>query len=190
MENRTLINDNRLTPTMQRSRSGRTQIFKEKGSKEEISLQHDKKSMYAELIDGKWYWVEGCAECKGEERDWMTYIECEEHDRCRSCGINRKDIKEAPWGGKKGWQCRSCADDEHKEIRRQAFEKFNRENPDEYDFQYMDEIKCPHCASKISSEEMYESQEIECNVCEGRIYLEVEFSPTYSTSIIGERVTE
>lgn len=190
MKNKILIEDNRLTPTMRRSRSGRTQIFIEESSKEEIRLEHEKKSMYAELIDGRWYWVEGCAECKGEERDWMTYVECEEHDRCRTCGTNRKDIKGIPWGGKKGWQCQSCADARQKEIRREAFKKFNEEKPDEYDFNYMDEIKCPHCGSKLSNNDIHESQNIDCNVCEGELFVEVEYTPSYSTSIVGKRVTK
>lgn len=183
-----LINDSRLTPTMSRVRNGRKQVFTQKESKAEIVLQHDKKSMYAELINGEWYWVEGCAECKGKPRDWMTYIECEEHDRCRSCGTNRKDIKETPWGGKYGWQCQPCANDRKKELRKQAFEKYRKEGYDEHSFTYMNEIKCPHCASEISSDEMHESQDIECEVCEGQIHLEVEWTPSYSTSIKGERV--
>ncbi len=134
-----LINDKRLTPTMERVRSGRTQLFRERNKDDrsfigsdncDVSLQHEIKSMYAELIDGQWYWLNGCAECNGEERDWMTYIECEEHDRCRTCNTNRKDIKGSVWGGKEGWQCKPCHESEHLEIRRIAFEQLDGEEPD------------------------------------------------------------
>jgi len=68
----------------------------------DLSLKHEDKAMYAELIDSKWYWVSGCRECNGEPRDWMSYIECEEHDRCRSCQTKRKDVKgNSVWGGVK-----------------------------------------------------------------------------------------
>lgn len=142
------------------------------------------------MVLGKWYWVNGCAECNGEPRDWMTYIECEEHDRCSVCSTNRKDIKDGVWGGKKGWTCKPCRELEDNEIRREAFEKFNKEKPSKYDFHYMDEIKCPHCGSKLNSDEMHESQDMECYVCEGELSVEVEYTPTYSTSIKGKRVTK
>lgn len=63
-----LIKDERLTPTMERVRSGRTQMFREKNKNDrsfiskdncDVSLEHEIKSMYAELTDGKWYWVNG-----------------------------------------------------------------------------------------------------------------------------------
>lgn len=186
MAKKILINDKRLTPTMQRLRSGKLQVFKDKDGPE-IYLQHEKKSMYADLIDDEWYWVEGCAECNGEERGFKTYIECEEHDRCRTCNTNRKDIKETPWGGSKGWQCQPCYNAERAEIRREAFEKLQGNEPD---CSYSDDIICPHCGSKISNDDMYESQDIDCGVCGGEIHLEVEYSFHYSTTIKGERVTK
>lgn len=196
MSNKKLINDKRLTPTMERIRSGRTQLFRERNKDDrsfidsdncDVSLEHEVKSMYAELIDGQWYWVNGCAECNGKERDWMTYIECEEHNRCRSCSTNRKDINGAVWGSKKGWICSSCYDAEKSAERKEAFEKLDGDEPD---CSYNDEIICPHCGSKISSDDMHESQDIECGVCYGKIYLEVEYSLHYSTTIKGERITE
>jgi len=193
-----LIGDERLTPTMERARSGSTQLFREKKKDDrsfisedncDISLKHDHREMYAELIDGKWYWVSGCTECLGKPRG-MSYIECHTHNRCRSCETNREDITESVWGGLNGWICKPCYEAERLEIRRQAFEKFNEVKLDEDDFHYMDEIKCPHCGSEISSDDLHESQDIECEVCEGEITLEVEYTAYYSTSIKGERVTE
>tara|TARA_R110000744_G_scaffold7716_1_gene26676 strand:- start:288 stop:599 length:312 start_codon:yes stop_codon:yes gene_type:complete len=96
------ILDSRLTPTMERIRSGRKQLFREKNVKDmsfirddncDLCLEHENKAMYAELIDNKWYWVNGCGSCKGKGRDFRTYIECEEHDICNSCSIPRKEIK-------------------------------------------------------------------------------------------------
>ena len=196
MKNKILINDPRLTPTMERIRSGRVQLFREKNPNDrsfinadncDLSLEHENKAMYAELIDGQWYWVSGCAECNGKERDWMTYIECEEHDRCRVCEINRKDLTEPPWGGKKGWICKPCETERMADVRRKAFEKLDGEEPD---CVYMDKIICPHCGSELDSSDIYESQDMECHVCEGEIDLEVEWTATYSTSIKGERVTQ
>lgn len=182
-----LINDKRLTPTMKRLRSGKTQVFREK-NKDDVILEHENKAMYAELIDGQWYWVNGCGPCNGEERGLKTYIECEIHDVCRSCEVSRKEIKGSVWGGLKGWICKPCYEAERLEIRRQVFEKFNEDKLDEHHFLYNDDIKCPHCGSEISNDDIYESQDIECEVCEGEISLEVEYAASYSTSIKGERV--
>lgn len=177
------INDERLTPTMDRVRSGSNQIFKE--GEITFTLTHEKKSIYADLIDGEWFWVEGCGECRGEERGWNTYIECEEHNRCRVCEIKRKDLKEIPWGGSKGWICKPCQDAKDKEIRKQAFERLNGKEPDTL---YVDEIICPHCGTKINDEDLRESTKVDCHVCEGEMNLEVEWTPTYSTTVIGERL--
>lgn len=199
MIDKELINDKRLTPTMRRVRSGRTQLFREYNEDEkssisdnncDVSLEHKNKAMYAELIDNQWHWVNGCGACNGEERGFKTYIECETHDVCVICSISRKEIKGSVWGGSKGWICNTCHESERLEIRRQAFEKFNEDKPDEYEFHCMDEIKCPHCGSEISSQDIYESQDIECGVCEGEISLEVEYTASYSTLIKGKRITE
>ena len=114
-----LILDKRLTPTMERVRCGKTQMFREKNPDDrsfisvenaDVILVHPTDvAMYAELIDGKWYWITGCAECKGEPRDWLSYIECDKHNRCCRCGINRENIKDiSVWGGKRGWTRVEC----------------------------------------------------------------------------------
>lgn len=194
------INDDRLTPTMKRLRSGVTQQFREPKEGDlsfissencDVSLEHEKKSAYAELIDGKWYWVEGCAECRGEPRDnWKSYIECEEHDVCVGCGTKRVDIKEdSVWGGQYGWTCHTCHDIQRDEARREAFEKFNDADYSDYDFDYNDEILCPHCGTEINSDDVHENEELQCHVCDGKLDVEVHWTCTYSTSIVGERVT-
>lgn len=196
---RELINDKRLTPTMERIRSSRTQLFREKNKNDrtfidedncDVSLEHENKEMYAELIDKQWYWVNGCGSCNGEGRGYGTYIECDAHDVCKRCSVSRKEIEGAVWGGSEGWVCIPCHEAEQLEIRRQAFEQFNNDMHEEHDFHYMDEIKCPHCGSKISNNDMHKSQDIECHVCKGEISLEIEYTAIYSTSIKGERVTE
>jgi len=193
-----LINDKRLTPTMQRIRSGRTQLFREKNKDDrsfisdencDVSLAHENKEMYAELIDGHWYWVSGCEECNGRKRDsFKSYIECEKHDVCSSCGISRKDIKDGSvWGGGPGWTCNSCHESERLAIRNEAFAKLDGEEPD---CDYCDEIVCPHCGSTMCKDDIYESQDMECYVCDGEFSLEVDYIASYSTTAKGERITK
>lgn len=196
MLDKILINDNRLTPAMKRVRNGRKQLFRELSKDDrsftisdnsDVILEHENKEMYAELINGKWYWVSGCAECNGKERNFMSYIECEKHDKCSVCSVNRKEIKGPVWGGKKGWTCRSCQKAKELEIRREAFNKLGGKEPD---CSYTDEIICPHCGSKIHDSDIHESQDMECSVCYGELSVEVEYTISYSTMIKGERVTK
>lgn len=117
------INNNRISGYKKRTRSGSTQIFytgndnrdfkryklEGGGAKPNVEM-HDKpdtirlvppeKHYYAKLIDSEWWWVNGCAECNGRPRDWMTYIECEKHNVCRTCKNPRIDGVSA-WAGKK-----------------------------------------------------------------------------------------
>ncbi len=197
MCDKTLINDKRLTPTMELLRSGKTQLFREKDTSNrafidsgncDVSLEHENKAMYAELIDGEWYWMNGCAECNGKPRDRMTYIECDNHNRCRVCSINRKDIKDkSVHGGENGWTCNACHDAEQLEIRRLAFDKLDGDDPDCYS---VDNIICPHCGSIVGSDDIHESQDMDCHVCDGEMHLEVEYSFTYSTTVKGKRITK
>lgn len=193
-----LLNDKRLTPTMERIRNGSVQMFRERNpddrtfiSKEnaDLILEHKTdRSMYAELIDGQWYWVTGCEECKGNPRNTArSYIECDKHNVCVCCGISRKDIEGSVWGGINGWTCNPCHEAEKMERRRAAFEKLNGEEPDTT---YMDSIICPHCGSEAGSEGVHEPQSMECYVCEGEFYVEVNWTPDFSTTIEGERMKE
>jgi len=195
------IKDKRLTPTMKRVRSGKTQLFREpnidnrftdEDNAAAVLVHPTDVAMYAELIDNKWYWVTGCAECKGEPRDWMTYVECDKHNRCSVCHINTKDLPEGVgrWGNKTGWICSTCHDEKKAEVRREAFEKFDSQENDKWDFYSNDEPICPHCGTKLGTDELYETQDVECHVCEGIVEVEVEFTPTYTTSIKGERITK
>lgn len=191
-----LINDKRLTPTMDRVRNGATQMFREKDKNDrsfisskncDVSLTHENKEMYADLIDGEWYWVSGCGACLGEGRSFKTYIECEKHDICRSCGISRKDITSVAWGGRNGWQCQGCKDVDDAERRTSAFEKLDGGEPN---CLYMDNVICPHCGSELNSNGLNETQDMECYVCEGEMLLEVEHVAVYSTYVKGKRVVK
>lgn len=188
-----LIKDSRLTPTMERTRNGSTQMFRERnrpynrgsiGSENfDVTLKHENKEMYAELIEDKWYWVSGCSECNGEPRG-KSYIECEKHDVCKCCGTSRKEFEGAVWGGTKGWTCKPCEEKRMLSIRKEAFEKLDGEEPDT---SYTDKIICPHCGSINSNSEIHESQKLECYVCDGEFSLEVEYTVSYSTTVIGKR---
>lgn len=86
-----LINEPLLTPDMKRTWSGATQLFRKdykdrqftSEENADVVLRPPEHHLFAELIGGQWCWVNGCAECNGKPRDWMTYIECDKHDVCR-----------------------------------------------------------------------------------------------------------
>ncbi len=199
MMEKILIENDKLTPEMERIRSGRTQLFRRKGldnnftSKDnaDVILTHENKAMYAKLIDGKWYWVSGCAECNGKPRDcWGSYIECEKHDVCKICAKPRSDFKEAVWGGKDGWKCNSCQEVLDAEVRRAAFEKLASKEYDEWDFRGTDNIVCPHCGSSYNHDCDIPEDKEECRVCGGEYNVEPEYSVTFSTSVVGKRLTK
>lgn len=201
------INDPRIKDYVNRTRSGRTQVFytgndsrdwdryrAEGGNRNPGVEMHDKpdtikieppeRHLYAELIDGEWWWLNGCAECNGRERDWMTYIECEKHDVCRTCKTHRSEITETPWGGKHGWQCKPCADREHEEEKQAALAAMPEEY-DEWDYYHEDSVKCPHCNYEFEDSgdgELYEegTTEKDCPRCDNTFELEVSISFNYT----------
>jgi hypothetical protein len=190
------IHDDRLSPTMERVRSGSKQYFKQRkegdrtsaSDNPDVTLEHPTDvAMYAELIDGEWYWVSGCAECNGEERDWMSYVECDKHNRCSQCSINTKDLAEGVvrWGGKRGWTCGTCKDTMDLERRMEAFDKLNGEEPD---CLYTDEPICPHCGTEQGSDDLYESQDMNCYVCGGEMSIQVDFTRSFTTTVKGKRI--
>ena len=77
------INDPRLTPDLKRTRSGSTQGFSKPGKMSfdpDFTIDPPEQHIFAELIDDQWFWVNGCAECKGEEPTYRnTYIKCVKH---------------------------------------------------------------------------------------------------------------
>ena len=206
------IEDGRLKSYTKRTRSGSEQVFytgnddrdferyrAEGGGREPNVKMHDKpdtirlqppeRHYYAELIDGEWWWLNGCGECNGRERDWLTYVECDKHNVCRTCKTPRGEISGHAWGGKHGWQCSHCRDIEHEAAKKEALEKFAVANRGDYHFSYNDKVVCPHCGLSYYPDEMYEDTEVECERCDGSYSVELEHSVKYSTEIIGERVT-
>ena len=200
-----LIDDPRLRDYTKRTRNGSKQVFytgsdsrdfdryrSEGGHKDQNVEMHDKidtinieapeRNYYSELIDGEWWWVNGCAECNGEPRDWSTYIECDKHNVCRTCAIHRSKLTDIPWGGKSGWQCKPCADVEHEIDKEEALAVM----PDEYDewnYQGLDEIKCPHCNYEFSDsfESADDSEEDhECPRCNNTFIVTAEYSLNFT----------
>jgi len=148
----------------------------------------------AQLVDGSWWWVNDCAQCCGHRRDWMG-SECEKHNACRSCSIPRAEITETPWGGKEGWQCQPCGDAEQLAEKTKALQsvqdKINSGEYDEWDYVASDNIKCPHCDSEYgpcTSDGIPDGEET-CETCGGIYSVVPEYSITYSTKIIGKRLT-
>lgn len=206
------INDSRLVNYTNRTRSGNEQIFytgtdsrdfdrykadqaasnstnvKMHDKPDTIRLKHAERHFFAELIDGEWWWVNGCYECNGLERDWMCYVECDQHNVCRTCKTPRSEIKDSVWGGKHGWQCNSCEAEESLKRKRDALAAVADEEFDEWDFRNNDEVVCPHCKSKYNPDEPRDGAQT-CDVCDGEYELEIEYSVSYTTKLKGERLT-
>lgn len=106
------------------------------------------KHYMAKLVGDVWWWVNDCSQCCGHGRDWMG-SECEKHNVCRTCNIHRSKLTDAPWGGKHGWQCKSCAEAEHEADKEAALSSMPDEY-DEWDYHNLSEIKCPHCNYELS----------------------------------------
>ncbi len=153
-----------------------------------IHIEPPKRSWYAELIDGEWWWVEGCAECNGDPRDWMTYIECDEHNVCRCCKTKSENLPEGMtrWGGRTGWICDACNTVKHEEEKQEALEKMPAdEDFDAWDYQGLDEITCPYCAYEFS--DSFESandneEEHDCPRCDNTFTVTAVHSLTFDCS--------
>ena len=197
METKILITHPDITPDMERIRSGDSQLFRKlpKNNREfinkdnaDVILVPPSRELYAELIDEKWYWVSGCAECNGKPRDWMSYIECDKHNVCVTCGCSRAQLTEAPWGGKHGWQCKPCAESERRILASEKLAKVADEEYDPWDYRCTDNIKCPHCGNEYEPDCLYEDTNETCEVCKGNYEIIVNHEISYSTEVIGERV--
>lgn len=153
-----------------------------------IHIKPPKNSYYAELIDGEWWWVEGCAECNGEPRGWMTYVECDKHNVCRSCGCSRESLTEPPLAGKQGWQCKPCAEEEHEAEKSAALLAMSDEY-DEWDYFNTPDIRCPYCDYKFTDTTEMNSaidreQEEECPRCDNTFSLSADIEINWTTKRI------
>ena len=196
-----LIVDSRLTPTMERIRNGSVMMFREHNKQDwsfireanaDVILSHPtNKEMYADLVDGQWVWRNGCCKCDPSQ---SRYIFCDEHDKCESCGISRKDLKEAPYGTDSGWRCKDCQVvlDEHCKqdaLSRMAKKVEEDGGYNEWEFSGQDKVKCPHCADEWDPDEDVDSKEnYECAVCGGLYTIEPCYEVTYTTRVVGERL--
>jgi len=199
------VQDDRLHKDLIRTRSGRTQLLRKdygdrKFTSEEnadVVLTHDKKEMYVELIDDEWYWVNGCSKCEDAYNfgESYSYQVCYEHDICVQCGINRDKLTETPWGHQDGFMCKDCADENDNNTRKEAFQKFEDSQLSEWDFRNNANIVCPHCGT--DNGDAWEhgmgnetNADLVCHVCDGEFSVEIEYQLSYTTSVIGERVTQ
>ena len=155
----------------------------------EVSLRPPENGLYAERIAGAWYWVSGCAKCNGTGEKY-SYVVCDKHNVCRLCGTHRSKLTETPWGHPDGFTCKPCQDAEDAVERAAALAKVAESDYDESDYRGQDECKCPHCATVIHIEaEDYGDKNMECDACNGLFELITEYSLSFTTKVIGERIT-
>lgn len=168
----------------QRTRSGHTNVWNDPWHKTglpEVRMDPPQKALYAERIDGAWYWVCGCEPCLGSGKAY-SYLLCEEHDRCVTCKCTRAELLETPWGVSGGWRCKPCQDALDAKRKAEALAAASAKGHSEDDCCYLDNIICPHCATEQSRDDRNESDDgLECDTCGGLFDLEVEWSPIYTT---------
>lgn len=186
-----LIKDERLHENLDRSRSGIVQVFKEKyNNKILFKLTPPSQEMYAELIEGKWYWLKCCNTCKDSKdygKTW-TYQVCDKHDVCVRCFTHRKDLQKV-WGHEYGFICESCKTIVDNEIKCKALKKIEEKGYDAYDYMQTDEILCPHCGTEQDLPDIGSSVDnLICDTCGGKFDVEVETVTTFTTSVVGERL--
>lgn len=188
------IGDGRLKLGMNRIRNGSIQQF---GG--EFNLHPPERHLYALEVNGVWMWVNGCARCNQNDEK-MSYVTCEDHDRCQRCNIQRKsaslipprnehDIGGGVWGsrddnGAWGWMCHSCHEEEEAQRKASALARIE-ENADynEWDYFSEDEAKCPWCNAEICTEESYDAdgEEDTCEECGHSFTLTANHSVTWTT---------
>lgn len=188
-----LINDNRLTPDLYRVRNYNMQEFYINNYTSDgnllFTLLPPSRELYAELIDNKWYWVSGCKVCTGESG--TTYILCDKHDVCVDCGVHRSELTGTPWGVSNGrWRCQPCQTTLDNIRRAEALEKTNTEEYCKYDYIDQDTVLCPHCGTDQGTGDVRGDFSDTCDVCGGEFKVTVEYTVTYSTEVIGTRITE
>lgn len=170
-----------------RMRSGSTQVWNDARHTSEglpeVRMEPPQKGLFADRIDGAWYWVCGCEKCL-ESGKGFNYSPCDEHDRCVTCRCTRPELKETPWGGcDGGWRCVPCQTTIHAKAKAEALAAAAAKGHSEADCWATSEIICPHCATVQSRDDRYESSEgLECHVCDGVFDLEVEHSLSYTTT--------
>ncbi len=177
------IENDKLTPDMQLSRSGSTMLFrKDYGDRQfaneknsDVVIKAPRPELVARLIDNEWCWVNECPECIGKE-PVFPYVKCEKHNVCVTCGIKRKDLKETPWGHRNGFVCKPCEDARVKSI----IDAFQATEINEDDFNYRSDVKCLYCGYEFYPDDFYETGTLECGNCSNELHVEVEYEPYYT----------
>lgn len=196
-----LINDSRLTPTMDVVRNGSTMLFKE--AKNRGFIRHENadaiikhptnKEMYAKLIESKWYWVNGCSHC---DHTQSPYIVCDKHDNCVTCHQPRSVQTQSVWGHfNNTWRCSPCQTRLNSEEKQKGLKRVAKavERSGEYDrceYQDQDNIKCPHCATEhepCTADGVPEGEK-SCDTCGGSFNVTPDYSVSYTTTVIGKRL--
>jgi hypothetical protein len=170
-----------------RTRSGHTNIWNDsfyRGELPEIKLDPPIRGLYAERFEDGWYWVCGCNTCLKNNKPY-SYIVCEEHNRCITCGTHRKELTETPWGHPDGFQCKPCHKREHQVQKEEALREARERGHSEDDCWNTNKIICPVCASECSNDDMYEPGEHEktCYVCDAEFIVEIEYEVSYTSRL-------
>lgn len=121
---------------------------------------------------------DGCPTCLGiEARDFFSRY-CDDHNVCVSCGINRKDLTENPWGDRRGaFQCKPC-----EKIERDK--RIEDRKSSGFDHEYTDEVVCPNCGYEFGDSWEMDDGTHDCPDCEQKFHLEKCVSVTYTTEIV------
>ena len=181
-----LVNDPRLTPELQRTRSGSTQEFRARTKMSftpDFSIKPPERHIYAEIISNVWHWVNGCDECNGKESRY-TYIKCVKHDVCVHCKSPRNECEQPHWGAANGFLCSSCHTINEAERKLAILERINSFEYNEIDFWGEPKITCPYCKEKVDPDsEDYEANdaEVKCHECENTFKLTAEHSVSWTT---------
>jgi len=117
----------------------------------------------------------GCPAC-GPQDKWDPFAKyCDIHNVCISCGINRKDLKDTPWGTSKGaFLCAPCQVVNRKTgIKDRIKQGFEHE--------YTDEVVCPCCGYEHQDSFEMGDGEMKCPECDATFVMERIVSVDYST---------
>lgn len=105
--------------------------------------------------------------------------------RCSQIHANRH-----PLGPSDGFICKPCRDQEDVTAKAAVLAKVAEAEYDKWDYRNQDERKCPQCATVIHIEsEDYADKNMDGNTCAGLFSLQLEYCVTFTTTVIGERVT-
>lgn len=125
-----------------------------------------------------------CPECAGRAPGWFEN-RCEDHDACLGCEKKRKDIDCRVRTCLRGIICESCNEIEREAQKKEALEKFEKANYDEYYFRGNDKIICPYCANEIEDDEYLYAysveEEVECWRCDNTFLVTGNHCITYDT---------